>query len=356
MLLGAGRLFEPLYSRLMLVRARLYQRGVFPVFRAPVPVVSIGNLLMGGTGKTPHVKAVCGYLCSRGFRPAVIIRGYGGRAGRGPLVVSDRRNVHASPEAAGDEPVMLARELSGVPVVAGSDRAAGSRLAVEELEADVLVLDDGFQHMALFRDVDIVLVPAVNPFGNGHVFPGGMLREPPEALCRASCLLITGREQVSDAEALGLRQGLQELCPELPVFDSKVRAARIATVCGKPGANAVPPAKVAALSAIGNPEGFSRTLEKAGIRPVLVLSYPDHHGYTVSDLKRICRRVKASGADAVIITAKDAVKIEPLVEEMRSAGKDIPDFFVLHVEAVPDSGLWRHIDVRLSEYTRKGRA
>ncbi|MHB8151111.1 MAG: tetraacyldisaccharide 4'-kinase, partial [Desulfobulbia bacterium] len=160
--------------------------------RLPVPVISIGNLTLGGTGKTPMVRYVTRLLLDRGVRPAIVSRGYGGKAAGRINIVADRTKTLLPPEMAGDEPFMLAEVLPGVPVLTGSQRARVARHAVEAFGANLIVMDDGFQHLALRRDLDLVLFSARTLLGNGRVFPGGELREPLSALGRAHAFVITG--------------------------------------------------------------------------------------------------------------------------------------------------------------------
>jgi tetraacyldisaccharide 4'-kinase len=173
------------------LRLQAYHMRWVAVRQLPCRVISIGNLTLGGTGKTPVVEVVAGLLRREGIRVCVLSRGYGGRAQSGITVVSDGKRCLVSPEVAGDEPVLLAEHLADVPVIVGKDRYAAGMLAVESFGVDAIVLDDGFQHVQLARDLDILLLDAVRPLGNGRLFPRGDLRERPTAIARADAIVLT---------------------------------------------------------------------------------------------------------------------------------------------------------------------
>jgi tetraacyldisaccharide 4'-kinase len=205
-------LFAPLsaaYGAAVAARGALYRIGWLRSETAPVPVISVGNIVAGGTGKTPVVALVARLLKKAGLSPAILSRGYGGRRNEDPLVVSDGSGSGPATTSAmaGDEPLMLARLLPDVPIVVARRRIEGARLAASRLGARCLVLDDGFQHIALKRNLDIVLLDAMSPLDDGRLLPAGMLREPPSALARAGALAFTGRRG-SDAEAVSLSGGM----------------------------------------------------------------------------------------------------------------------------------------------------
>ena len=182
------------YGGAVRARNRLFDLGVLRQEKVGCPVVSVGNLTVGGTGKTPMVILLAGMLRDRGMRPAVLSRGYGGKSTSDVLVVSDGSQILAGPEEAGDEPVLIARRLKGIPVLAGAKRALTGRYARENFGVDVMVLDDGFQHRWIHRDLDIVLLDSRQPLGNGLLLPRGPLREPPSALERAGVVVFTRSE------------------------------------------------------------------------------------------------------------------------------------------------------------------
>jgi len=349
-LYALGRPFGPLYAAAMKGRVWAYGRGHLPSRSLPCPVISVGNLTLGGTGKTPHVVALCRWLQDRGLRPAVVSRGYGGKAGRGPKVVGDGRRVLLPPEIGGDEPVMMAEALSGVPVVAGSDRFAGGALACRELGAQVVVLDDGFQHLSLQREIDIVLLDACRPFGNGRVFPGGDLRESPGALARASVILLTKAESVASNDLCLLRHRLHEILPAIPVFASETRPKGIRFSEG--GGDGLPQRlsglDITAFCALARPEDFWLGVERLGARLASREAFPDHHPYAPADLRRVVEAAGRKGVAAVVTTAKDWVKIAPLWEEICARRQNGPPLWILDVEARPEQGLWSFLSARLA--------
>ncbi len=356
MLFRAGRVFEPLYAGLMSMRSRLYSRGILKIHRPDIPVISIGNLSMGGTGKTPHVIACCRFLRKQGIKPAVVTRGYGGKAGKGPLVVSDGSDLFADAGTAGDEVFMMARMLDGVIIVAGSCRYQGA-VTARQLGAEAIVLDDGFQHMALYRDRDVLLLPASEPFGNRHVFPGGDLREPISALKRATCILVTGCEQVSEGSVTLLREEIHSLVDNAPVFTSFNRIKGVCLVGekdvyrpGTPEFEKWRKTPVLAFCGIGRPQSFTSILTRNGdgfgFNVKDTVSFKDHHVYNRNDIEALYKKAEELGASALVTTAKDAVKVMEYCRGIKGDGiqtaSPIP-ILVLEVEAVPEDGFYRHV-------------
>jgi tetraacyldisaccharide 4'-kinase len=349
LLLALGRPLSPAYSTLMKIRAWAYRNGYIATKRLSCPVISIGNLSLGGTGKTTHVLAIANWLKSQGIRPAVVSRGYGGRAGRGPLVVTDGTNVLVSQRDAGDEPVMMAEALSNIPVVVGSDRYAGGRLAIERFGAQAIVLDDGFQHMALFRDVDLVLLPAINFFGTRWVFPGGDLREPVSALSRATAILLTRAETLSSADQEIGRRELQTMVPGRPVFLSEMRAMRFLSMEGKvEAADALAGEPLFAVCALAGPEFFFLILEELETDLRGKVAFPDHYSYKRDDLSKLMAQAGKRGAKALVTTHKDRVKIEPIWRELAASGEELLPIRVLEIEARPEEGFWNMLEAKLS--------
>jgi tetraacyldisaccharide 4'-kinase len=298
------------YDWMHRLRIQVYLRGWASVKRLPCRVISVGNLTLGGTGKTPMVEAIATLLRQHGYRVGVLSRGYGGRDREAITVVSDGARCLVPPEVAGDEPVLLAEHLAGIPVVVGRDRYAAGMLAVERFGVDVLVLDDGFQHLQLARDLDILLLDAARPFGTGRLFPRGDLRERPSALARADVIVFTRWEQGMPAPPSALRR----THPLPPSFRS----------CHEPcGVRALPDGQTLPLSALkarsvlafcglGTPESFRRTLDRLGAVVVAFVAFPDHHPYTRSDLEEMVRAAKTRGAEVLITTEKDGIRLRRL--------------------------------------------
>lgn len=318
-----GRPLAPLYSALMLARAQGYRRGFFATHRMPVPVISVGNLLLGGTGKTPLVLYLARMLQAHGWRPAIISRGYGGRARERVNVVSDGRDLLLSAAEAGDEPRLLAESLPGVPVLTGIVRRLPAQAAVE-MGADVLVLDDGFQHLAMARDVDLVLFNADRLAGNSRVFPGGELREPISALNRATAFVLTAVRADNRQRAQLFADLLQRKFPGKPVHLARYVADDALVL----GAEATPEQLsldrlrdaaapgLYALCGIAGPESFFRSLAELQLHPTGQCALPDHHPHTEQGLQALCARAQASGAEALITTEKDLVKISPFAARL----------------------------------------
>ncbi|MFA5517436.1 MAG: tetraacyldisaccharide 4'-kinase [Desulfuromonadales bacterium] len=289
-----------LYGCLAAVRVALYRCGLFTVYRAPVPVLSIGNLAIGGTGKTPAVDLVVKSIQARGYQVAVVSRGYGGRGAPGGVgIVGAGAGPLLSPEICGDEPYLLARRNPHAVVVVAPKRARGVRLAVEQLGAQVIVLDDGFQHLAVARDLDIVLLDGRRPLGNGRVLPAGLLRENPAALARGHFFILT-------------RCG--DETPPLPTLPGPVLRSRhrLDTTAIALDGEKIPLAGLAgqrgvAFAGIADPEGFFADLRRIGLDLRRTVSLADHAIYDPSTLAEL--EAAAREADFLITTEKDGVKL-----------------------------------------------
>jgi tetraacyldisaccharide 4'-kinase len=326
-----GRPLAPLYAGIMALRALFYRRGVFRCEKLPVPVISIGNLTMGGTGKTPMVMAITRMLQAMGRKPALVSRGYGGRARDAVNVVADGRTVLLDVAAAGDEPKLLAESLSGVVVLTGKRRALAGREAIARFGADTIVLDDGFQHLALARDLDLVLFNAQAELQEGRLFPGGVLREGFGALTRAHAVIITGVEPETSGKAEGFRRFLQGRFPGLPVFTSGYRPVALRK---EPGAetcelHTIKEMPLCGFCGIATPESFRQTLTGLGCRLQGFRSFRDHYQYGRDDLAGMVRWARRRGSRGLITTEKDFVKIVPFCDE------GLP-VFVLRVELALD--------------------
>jgi tetraacyldisaccharide 4'-kinase len=300
-----------------LVRARNagYDRGLLRGERLPCRVVCVGNLSVGGTGKTPTVLALAGAATGAGLRVCVVLRGYG-RRGRGVRLVSDGQRVLLGWREAGDEAVLLAERLPGVPVVVGEDRVAAGRLAVERFEPRAIFLDDGFQHRRLHRDADLVLLDCTDPFGDG-LLPRGRLREPVTGLRRADAILLTRWDCGGDPE--GLRRRVAAVAPGRPVGGAVLRPVRVRDLTAqrdRPLAD-LRGVRVFAVSGIGNPDSFHRTVRGVGAVLAGCLVYPDHHVFSEEDRRRMGEAARRCQADWIVTTGKDAVRLEPGLPEGR---------------------------------------
>jgi len=278
-----------------------------------VPVVSVGNLTVGGTGKTPLVIRLAEWLSEEGKRVAILSRGYR-RAGSAPqLVVSDGVKVLASPDEAGDEPYLMARRCPAAVVAVGADRYELGRCVLDRFPVDYVLLDDGFQHLALQRDVDLLLVDATDLDGLRAVFPAGRLREPIEAASRASMIVVTKADRPEQTAAVA--DLLRPITAGLPVAQAVFRPDRLVSVTG----GSMQPldwcrGKTALLcSGIANPASFHALAVRLGMTPVEHLIYRDHHRYTREDVSDLRTKAAAAKADVIVTTEKDAGKLAPLL-------------------------------------------
>lgn len=280
-------------SRLWLLGGRLKAvRDRASSSRLETPVVSVGGLTVGGTGKTPAVLWLAGRLKEAGLLPAVLTRGYRRRAAEGCTILAPGQ--HAPPWRTGDEPQIYLRAAVG-PIGIGADRAAAGRLIEQRFRPDVFLLDDGFQHLRLERDVDIVVIDALEPFGGGEVFPLGRLREPLEALGRAGIVLVTRVEPGQQID--GIEAVIRRFHPQAQVFTSRV--------AGESWVPGPPPARAGAFCGLGNPDSFWQTLQAMRIEPAFRRAFPDHHRYTPRDLEHL----KSAGVEALLTTEKDLVNL-----------------------------------------------
>jgi tetraacyldisaccharide 4'-kinase len=302
------------YGGAVRARNRLFDLGVLKQERLGCPVVSVGNLTVGGTGKTPMVILLAGLLRQWGLRPAVLSRGYGGTSRSGVLVVSDGRSVLAGPEEAGDEPVLIARRLRDVPVLAGPKRVITGRYALEHFDVDAILLDDGFQHRYLMRDLDIVLLDSRQPLGNGFILPRGPLREAPSALERAGLIAFTRSE---DGSAPPVDGRLSAILSKRPSLRTRIRPTALIGAEGtERPLSALAGKRVFAFAGIAQPDSFRQTLDALGGIIAGFRAFPDHHRYTAEDLGRIEHDAGLARADIVLATEKDLVKLRGIPQAL----------------------------------------
>lgn len=303
------RLAAALFRAGAALRGALYDAGVLRAARAGVPVVSIGNLAVGGAGKTPAALAVAHRLLARGRRVAILSRGYGATRSD-PRVVSDGARVLLPADQGGDEPVLVARRLPGTPVLCGPRRAALAARAVGELGTDVLLLDDGFQHRALARDLDVVVLDAANPFGNGRLLPAGPNREPRAALRRAGLVWLSRADQADAARLEALRALAREATGRAPVESRHAPVGLVdAALAPAGGLDLLRDRRVLLLAGIARPGGFRRTLAALGAEIAAEAVFPDHHRFTGAELAEALRAADAARCELVVTTEKDAVRL-----------------------------------------------
>ena len=292
-----------------LVREEAYTRGWLARGRLPCPVVSVGNLTMGGTGKTPAVEMVARWLADEGRWITIVSRGYGRRPTAPVELVSDGGMPRLSAEHAGDEPLLLARRLPGVAVVVGADRLAAGQWAVANLRPDVILLDDGFQQRRLLKDVEIVCLDARAPWGPGGLFPRGTLREPVSALARAHLVIVTRADPRRNLA--GLLEEIRQhagAAPCLPV-DYAVEDFEDLGSGARHPADTLRGRSVLAFAGIAAPERLGETLVACGAIVRDIVAFPDHHGYEPRELEAVTRRARRVGAGLLVTTEKDAVRL-----------------------------------------------
>jgi tetraacyldisaccharide 4'-kinase len=322
-----------LYSAAMRARRALYKTGVLRAHKIGAPVISVGNITTGGTGKTPLVEWVARAVAKEGLRVCILTRGYGRAKESQRVLVSDGEHIFADAVEGGDEPLLLAETLRGVAaVVSDADRVAAARWAVENLKSEVFILDDGFQHLRIARDLDMVVIDATNPWSGGKILPRGRLREPLRELSRADCIILTRCEQAHNVDSL--REQAKRLSGGCPVLLSRTRTktlrpldattteSGIADLPSHP--SSLIPHPFAAFCAVGNPASFYAHLRKDGYTLKLTRAFADHYIYTQRDIDALISEAKRVGAPALLTTAKDAVKL-------RSIRFDLP-CYVLEIE------------------------
>lgn len=327
------RILSRLYGSLVWLRGWLYDRGVLSTYRGSIPVVSVGNVTAGGNGKTPLCLFVAEALQQRGLRPAIVSRGYGGRA-RGPHRVIETD----TPELVGDEPVLMARY--GFPVYIARRRVAAVKRIERESSANVILLDDGLQHRALHREVDIVSIftgteKAVEDFVKGELLPLGLFREArSKALKRASIVVVSQRKVMKEEELPDVDHRIARVLPkEIPVFRSFLSPKK---VTGLKTGEEVSPQPIAAFAAIANPDGFFQSLDGLGFKIQERFCFDDHYQYDEADLKKIFDSYPHGW---LVCTEKDAVKLERFtpalmdrIAVLRVAARVIPEAaFIEHV-------------------------
>jgi len=294
-----------LYGAVTRTRLSLYRRGTFHTTKLDRPVISIGNITTGGTGKTPLVEWVARTIAAQGKKVCILTRGYGRKDPHLQVIVSDGYGVLASPAEAGDEPYLLATKLTGqAAVISSADRIAAGEEAINDFGSECFVLDDGFQHLRLARDLNIVTIDATNPWGGGRLLPHGRLREAREGLSRADCVVITRCDQASGVDEL--QAEIASLIRGRPIFRSQMRPVRVVSLRNATETLA-PPARVAAFCAVGNPGSFFENVRRLGFEIASQRSFPDHHVYTQAEVDSL---IKDEGV--LITTAKDAVKLRTL--------------------------------------------
>jgi len=310
------------YGGAVKLRRIFYENGIFSSKRLPCPVISIGNIIVGGTGKTPMTIYVARVVKQLGYKVAIISRGYKGSAEKIGGIVNDGKVLLMTPENAGDEPYMMASTLKTVPVVVGKNRYKAGMLALRKFDPDVLVLDDAFQHLKIWRDIDLVLIDSRRPMGNGHLLPRGVLREPVSALLRADAIMLTRSDAPSDPQTIPYYLKLKRYlygkqtfkAYHIPYIHKVIRGEK--SILGGNSETSltfdsdfIKGRNAFVFSGLANNQDFHRILK--GLKCIVInsLEFSDHHFYSGEDIKNITESAKRSGADCLITTEKDFVRI-----------------------------------------------
>jgi tetraacyldisaccharide 4'-kinase len=307
------------YWLVLKCREFLYKWGILKKANVPVPVISIGNITMGGTGKTPMVEFVAKYLSEKGKKVAILSRGYGGK-----------QASRQAGKLVNDEHLVLSENLPDIPNLLGKNRAKSAQTAIEGHGAECLILDDGFQHWKLERNLDIVVIDALNPFGLERLIPQGTLREPLRNLRRARIFVLSHCDQCPQDSLDLIRQRLKQINDNAPIVETAHYPSLIETLNSHEsfGVSWLNGKNVYAFCGLGNPESFKLTLKGLGARVSRFDCFLDHHFYKQDELNRIIKEAEGLGAEAIITTQKDGVKIKCL-NMIRS--KEIP-LLVLKIE------------------------
>ena len=307
-----------MYGAVVRLRGWAYAAGILRTTRLRAPVISVGNLTMGGTGKTPLTIALGRQLLDSGHRVAVLSRGYKGNYGGGPLLVSDGRHIHTTASEAGDEALVIARNLPRALVAVARQRAEAGAWLEKHFEVDVHLLDDGFQHVQLHRDLNLLVVDVTNPFGGG-LPPRGRLREPLGAIYRADAVLLSRTDANQSYD--GLVDEIRRYKPGIPclLVRQKLISLRRLGEEQDVAVDSLGGCSVVAFAGIANPDQFLTTLRQAGIHVIQSFSFPDHHFYRAQDYRRLLRECERLNVKTLVTTEKDAEKLSAMDFRPREA-------------------------------------
>ena len=340
--MGLLHSFSLVYRQLVNLKLWGYETGIFKRKRLGCYVISLGNITVGGTGKTPTAQYLAATIRDMGRRVVILNRGYRAKWRGDVGIVSDGQKLYMDATEAGDEAFMLAKHLPEVPVLIGAERALTGQYAIEHFGAEVAILDDGYQHWQLARDMDILLIDAVNVFGNGYMLPRGTLREPVSHIERAGVCLLTKVDQAVGVSREHIKNTIRKYNEKALIVESIHRPRRFVElkdwhrdIAGEGvDIKALAGKRVMAVSAIGNPMSFEQTLCDIGARIAESLRFPDHHEYTTKELQDVLDQAVSLGAEAIVFTEKDAVKIPLTIIEAKAP---IP-MFVICVEVTFQEG------------------
>jgi len=272
--------------------------------RLPACVISVGNITVGGTGKTPVVEYISRYIHKKGKRVAILSRGYASRI--------QQKNSSLTGNVCNDEYLLFRENIPEIPHIVNKNRVKGGREAIERFRAEYLLLDDGFQHLKLARDVNIITIDALNPLGYERIFPEGLLREPVEGLKRADMIILTHVDQCSPNAINSIIDRLRKIAGHIPIIETVHKPVCLESVKDNATLDIgfLNGKRVFGFCAIGNPESFRKSIETLGAELIGFYTFPDHHVYTSSELEKVNAEARRMLPDAIIITQKDKVKLQ----------------------------------------------
>lgn len=314
--------FSWLYGAAASLRRKLYTENILKPKRLPCPTISIGNITTGGTGKTPLTIYIATLLKEAGLSPLIISRGYKGSASSKGGIVSDGRNILMDAGRSGDEPLLMAERLAGVPVAVGRDRYKIATSAIQQFSPDVILLDDGFQHFQLARDIDIVLLNNARPLGNNRLLPAGPLRELPAAIKKADVIVFTRADNPAGPHPATLEEHISgkprfEAC-HLPLITEWISEENASNTNGRlPGTDALANRRAYVFCGLADNQSFLDSVRRLAPDIAGHRFFPDHHAYNSGDLSAISRAAREKRANIIITSRKDYVKFR---------GRPAPDF------------------------------
>lgn len=294
---------------LIKLRNQLYSSRIIKSKSLPCKVISVGNIVVGDTGKTPTVISIAKMLReSANLKIAILLRGYKSKI-HGNTIVSDGNNILHDQSEVGDEPYLIAKKLSDIPVIIGKDRIKSGLMAVKNFNTQVVILDDGFQYLKLNRDVNILIVDSTQPYGYGYILPRGYLREPLYAVERADIILLTKVDQCNDLNSLYKK--LRMIAPSVPIFESIHRPTSLYAMNENENLplDNIKGKNILAVCGIANPLSFYNTLKSLYPSNITLMKFPDHHEYTIRDINMIRQKMQETKSDYIVITEKDSMKL-----------------------------------------------
>lgn len=300
-----------LYGLIQCIRVYLYQKQLIKSYQPPCRVISVGNLSAGGTGKTPMVLWLARELLKRQKKIAIVSRGYGVHCSQPITIVADEQGIRLTPPQAADEATLLAQNLHGVPVLTGPKRSDLIHYAHQHYQSEIVLMDDGFQHLHVKRDLDLLLLDAQHPFGNGQVLPGGILREFPKSLHRSHAIILTRAHSVMATQTA--KKHIQKIAPNLPILRADHQPGSWIELKTQKKILPIPleTIPVLAFCGIARPDSFFKCVDNSNLSILGHQQFPDHFPFSQKELANLTQKARTLNAQALICTEKDAVKIQP---------------------------------------------